>query len=74
MVTLLRHASLLRLQAHDQMIFTVDQLVNHFRTGLGSETPLQVGYGLNCRLSFFLLSLKNIKYSARLRRWSNEYV
>ena len=72
MVTLLRHASLLRLQAHDQMIFTVDQLVNHFRPGLVQKRCSK--YGLNCLLSGFLPSLKNIKYSARLRRWSNEYV
>ena len=31
---LLRHASLFRLQVRDQMILTVDQLVNHFRPGL----------------------------------------
>ena len=54
MVTQLRHSSLFRLQARDQLIFTFDQLVNHFRPGLVQKRRTK--YGLNCRLSVFLPS------------------
>ena len=63
---------LFRLQACDQLIFTVDQLVNHFRPGLVQKRHSK--YGLKCRLLGFLPSLKDIKYRAGLRCWRNEYV
>ena len=74
--------------ARSAVIIAVDHLANHFHSQAKNMAQAKVqrrvffllkcrsklAYGLNWRLCGFFPLLKHSKYSARLRRWSNEYV